>query len=858
MWINKREQKYTAKSAITSSAKGELCPLAEVDQRLDDVRVVWIVALRKYSNPDEFRRSLNACITTLRTVTFVLQNNKGCISSFDAWYATWQERMRTDKVMRWAIGARNYIEKAGDLKTLSVASATITIGWRFEIHQIFAVEPLLSTKEIAERIRKTSPVPKGKEDSSLLAVERRWVDFNLPEYEVLDALSYCYSFLNKLVEDAHAQIGIRGLCAYRKAMGIIDIDTKRSQHLDGRVPCMIATRENRTVMIKLSTGEELSPITYVKPIDRKDADEAANHYGLHKSAELFKKKSQNLCEEVQQWFDVAKTILAKDGHHIPVVILGPPNPSVIHLALDEQIDKYIMWKRIAQHVEISGAKWFMFIGEAWLRTPEEESLPKDRAYKPREALSVIAASKDEGFVSICAEFNREDNTIHFMKEQIRTKENIIETKQLEPVRRAWQGKARTELIRNMLPRIKLAKLPWIEDEETLCPCGSGLSFVECCKNYMSNDNKILEEMGDANIEDREKLYRGALTKYIGYVLSYTIPAIIESPAAMEQMIEIDIEALCELSENLAICLNKQGRTEEGANLFRHIKETIPLPGLDKRMLFMEGFWCEAILGDRIRARELLSRIDIQKEENTEILQLYLQIFDISIEDRLQLVERILKKTHLPSEALQYATLKAINLHMKGSNTEALETITHGIESYVIEPEHISNNYYILMCASAYRIKWLLTWNEDDFHKALKYYKCLDYKKFTPYGKAEAYRELALLYLEHKDYRKSVNHYKLSLKAVKTEESRIYLAECYIRMGRTEKARLLLNSMIYEDIPEICRLEFLKTQTFLAIESEDRKLGGMAIARLGLVTTNNEYFEKQRLEFIDNLKQKFGL
>gem|GEM_PF-1081717 len=850
-------RKYIKSGTMTLSEKRELCPLAEVDTRLDDVRTVWIETLRKYNKPEEFRRSLNACITTLRTVTFVLQSNKGCLPNFNAWYSTWQERMKSDKVMRWSVESRNYIEKEGDLKTLSVANAKIVTSFGLELHQKFPVDPFLSTEEIADMIRKTSPVSKGKEDSTLLEVERRWVDINLPEYEVLDALSYCYSFLTKLVEDAHVQIGIQGLCVYRKTIGVIDVGKKHIQHLGGRVPCMIATRENRTVMMKLSTGEVLSIRTHVANIDRKSAEEAAKRYGYNESLELFKKKPQNLLEQAQFWFNTAKMILTKDGYLIPTIILGPPNPGVFHFALHEQIDKQIMWKRITQQIEISGAEWFVFIGEAWLRTPEEITQPKDRQYKPREMISIIGASKDEGFVSIGAEFKRENNNIHLLKENIRNQENGIETKQLEPIRKIWKGKSGSKLQRMVMPTINLDKLPWIEDEKVPCPCGSGVSFVDCCKKYIPKDDKLPKKSGEVKIEEREKLYRGALTKYIGYVLSYTIPAIKASSSAMEQLVAIDIGALRELSEKVALCLKEQGKIEEGAKVFKHLRETIPLPGLDKRMIFMEGLWYDAMLGDRTKAQELLSTIDIQKEEDLEILQLYLQIFEISTDDRIQLIERILKKTHLPSEALQYATLKAISLHMKGNNKKALEVINHGIESYVIEPEHIPNDYYVLNCGHAYRFKWSLTRNEDDFYKSLKYFECIDCKKFTPYGKAEIYREIALLYFEHKDYGKSVNYYKLSLKAIRTVESEIHLAECYVQMGHAKKAKLLLDSITYDNIPDVCRLEFLRTQTSLAIASGDKKLGESVSARLRLLTTDSEYFEKQRLENINNLRQKFG-
>jgi len=364
--------------------KNSFCPLAQVDKRLDDVRLVWIEALKNYSKPNEFRRSLNTCVTTLRTVTFVLQKHKKRIQDFEAWYEKWQKLMKEDSVMVWLVGARNYIEKAGDLKTLSVADAKVTLDWGMRIYKRFPVDPLISTVQIAEEVREVVQVPKKKADSALLAVERRWVDIKLPEYEVLDALSYCYSFIAKVVEDAHGQVGIRGVCPYRKAMGVVDIDSKRIKHLGGRPPCMVTTRAERTIWMKLYTGEELQPVQYHKEIDLDEIRKAARRYGLDEKCELFKKKPETLSEEAEFWFNMAKIVLCKDGYHIPMVILYGPNPAIIHMRLDEQVDKYLMWEQIGEHVEVSGAERLVFVSEVWLRVPEEKLHPKNYTYKPTE------------------------------------------------------------------------------------------------------------------------------------------------------------------------------------------------------------------------------------------------------------------------------------------------------------------------------------------------------------------------------------------------------------------------------------------------------------------------------------------
>jgi len=840
-----------------SKSENSYCPLAAVDKRLDDVRVAWIEALRNYNKPDEFRRGLNTCVTTLRTVTWVLQKNKSNVPDFQPWYEKWQERMRQDEVMHWLHVARSYIEKEGDLKTLSVADVTMTLDWGMSIHQKLLVDPFLSTPLIAKMIRESVPIEKEKTDSALLAVERRWVDVQLPDHEVLDAISYCYSFIAKLVKDAHAQVGIHGWCPYMKALGIIEIDQKRIEHLGGRPPCMVSTRSERTVWVKLSTGEELSLVQYHKEFDLEELREAAKRYGLNERDELFKKKPETMREEAEFWFNMAKIVLCKDRCHIPMVMLYGPNPTIINMRLDEQVDKYLMWEQIAEHVEVCGAEKLIFVAEAWLRVPEEKLHPKDYSYKPREGLSLIAASNDGGFVSICAEFKREGNSIHFLKEHLSQKESPIDSRQLEAVRRVWTGKAAEKTTQFELPRIRLAKVPWIEDENIACPCGSGVPFAKCCKGYVQEGKQLLKKVGQADISEMEKVYRGALSQYIGYVVRYTIPALREFPEKVAQLVNVDIKALCEVSENIALYLDRQGRTKEAVRLFRHIRETVKLPGLDKRMLYMEAIWHDAMLRDRAKARDVLGRIDIEREDDIEIIQFYLNIFELAPEQKLKLIDRILEGTILPSISLHYNTLKSICLHMEGHNEKASDVICSAIEQYAIDPEHIPDHYYMNICGRAHAWKWRLTQDETDFRKALKYYMTLNYKEFTSFGKASLYREIAELYSAYGNYPKAIKYYKLSLKNEKSEVGIIHLAECYIHKGRLKKARKILGCISFEGLEEVYRLEFLSVQALLAIKTSDNELGEDTIRKLSLLVTCHKYFETQRERILEELIEKFN-
>src|SRR5947207_8464481 len=109
----------------TASDPEKGCPVPATHRRLHDGHQNWHETCIKYSDPEGFRIALNATIQTLRNVTWILQSELKHSAGFDAWYATWQDKMKNDKRMRWLVEARNKLVKQGDLQTHSLAKAML-------------------------------------------------------------------------------------------------------------------------------------------------------------------------------------------------------------------------------------------------------------------------------------------------------------------------------------------------------------------------------------------------------------------------------------------------------------------------------------------------------------------------------------------------------------------------------------------------------------------------------------------------------------------------------------------------------------------------------------------------------------
>src|ERR1019366_1298075 len=152
------------------------CPTPTAHKRLQEVHRFWHECASGYQDPEEFSSKLNACIQAARNLTFALQKESQLIPGFTEWYPSWQDRMKSDPVMKWLHDSRTHIVHKGDLQTESRAIVRLQLDYAdagqevvdslpqssransgSASHEVEA-NPLLSLKEILDLITKL-PLP---------------------------------------------------------------------------------------------------------------------------------------------------------------------------------------------------------------------------------------------------------------------------------------------------------------------------------------------------------------------------------------------------------------------------------------------------------------------------------------------------------------------------------------------------------------------------------------------------------------------------------------------------------------------------------------------------------------------------
>lgn len=413
------------------------CPLQAVHNRLNAVHEFWHQALNAYPDPDGFRTYLNACIQELRNVTFVLQKNKKLIPGFDSWYGPWQEKMKTDTVLRWSVGARNRIVKEGDLATASTARVAVIKDYGEPPILDVNVPPLQTTEEIATNIAHEA-IPETEE--GLLRVERRWVAENLPDRELLDALAHAYGVLSQLVEDAHAQAGVTGARTFvREKDGELRPFTGPTEHLAGRLPCMVLTVQHRTVWIDLKTKDILIPTaSQLPPQPPEIAKELSERYRVSMDDLVTAERSEGVRGVAEFFFELARVMLKTDGYHIPMAFLILPNGDMQQCVIPAAsvTEQRLVWTRMAEEVERIGATAVISISETWGAPYDSEHPNRPPAASPSRfeglELAVLSLAGDE-FIFVCR-FERADGGIELGD----TEEVSGSAAFLDPVRRVWE------------------------------------------------------------------------------------------------------------------------------------------------------------------------------------------------------------------------------------------------------------------------------------------------------------------------------------------------------------------------------------------------------------------------------------
>lgn len=404
-----RRSLTSPRSTPEEPALDEGCNLG-AHRRLLDAHLLWHQAALAYEDAAAFRANLNACIEQLRSVTLVLQAEKRKIKDFDAWYEPWRQRLKQDPVSSWLNTARVQVFHVADLAAGSRARISLLVSPAgSEVATEFDLPPDTPLAGIVDEIRRR--VRGIGVQYGVAIVERRWVASDLPDHELLDALAICYRQLDELVVSAHTRL----------VVGAREISKSRPE-------CLSHAADARTVRIDLATATTMSYESYEVVLTPDLQRRALKRYGPH--AASGSGATAGTRELAVKFADFAKRVLARDGQHMPtLIILLPGGGSLLQqMVFTDASDKLLLWQRAAVEVERVEAPGLIFIGEAWVRSPEDGRIVG-------EVLNVTLAEEDGSITTWSTPFKHRLGRIRLGATRQFDNERAL---YLEPVLRVWR------------------------------------------------------------------------------------------------------------------------------------------------------------------------------------------------------------------------------------------------------------------------------------------------------------------------------------------------------------------------------------------------------------------------------------
>jgi hypothetical protein len=412
------------------------CRIPNTHKRLIEIHRLLHQCQENYFDPDGFRTNLNATIQAIRNLTFALQNEKEKIPEFDVWYQNWQDKMKEDEILRWLNKSRVKIVHQKDLETKSIIK--ITIKNYLDVFKLeLTLPPFIPSEIIGSKCVKllSEKYPNEKIKECFAVVERKWIESELSNWELLDALVYGFKFLYQLVIEAHEKTECK----------IDNCNIKDSLHhlseeeiLTGQYNCANTQQTIRSETITLSDFETVSfgmkEIQFQKEIAKK----AMSRYKINGSIFSFE---GDLLEYAKMCNELAKKVLVKDKYHRRMFMLHSSSNKweLIDAEVIDKTGKFMLMSELAKLVKRKGVDALIHISEAWV-SGDVDSIAKgvsvSETKDKREVLIVTLLTKNKEEINFSTFFKRG------LFGNIILSETVVSSSDrsmyLEPIRKIWE------------------------------------------------------------------------------------------------------------------------------------------------------------------------------------------------------------------------------------------------------------------------------------------------------------------------------------------------------------------------------------------------------------------------------------
>lgn len=401
--------------------------------------------------------------------------------------------------------------------------------------------------------------------------------------------------------------------------------------------------------------------------------------------------------------------------------------------------------------------------------------------------------------------------------------------------------------------------PFEPDPKSLCLCGSGARFQNCCKGHLpgfKNNKKWREAAREKRWTAMVRHLRADVTQYTIWHLSNTAPAIARTPELRDAwLMKTDIEALSELVENLMWGYARKGRLDRLPAVLNRLKANIDDPRWRAKIAYHRSI-CALWRDNRDQAEREITQLQPITADNPDVDLLQLQVdlhgASMGMTERFTFFDRIRELSTRIADKLQYGGAYAFEILLSGDEQGARKAfdavIAFGREREEEKP--LSARAESWFC-KALEGRAMLERDPDLFIEIDKRLTKLANlpNEWSSAGRAHLLRSLGDCRRYGGAFQIAIETYRASDALMPAPELRTFEAECELRLGNPDEAYRLIRSVAVDKLDPPERADHAFTSFYIALARGDKRSLLDARDLLKSATTAQAYFETRRLQHI---------
>jgi hypothetical protein len=333
-----------------------------------------------YGEAPAVPRWLNGALNGVRFTRDELEEVAPDIPGFESWYAPYREAFATDPLWRWAFTARDKTIHQHDLANHSRMSVDLIASYRraplasWQPGSLFtpvnAIVATIPPEHLTAHVR----------EHGVLRVSRRWVDIELPDWEILSALDTLYDRLMALVADLFRRCGTDFPSPTQRAESF-GADELRRHYFAVKDGMYLLHSERQPPAEELVAALEASPTNTMFLTTVKQAT------GFREAARIY--------------FGFMSAAMERTGRCLPVAVFlsGTRTIAMRELEFTNRAHKYIAHHELAIFAQQIGADGVILLVEAW-GTPQSKLAAGEVASRKtaREEVLILQGGDSSGSV----------------------------------------------------------------------------------------------------------------------------------------------------------------------------------------------------------------------------------------------------------------------------------------------------------------------------------------------------------------------------------------------------------------------------------------------------------------------------